>query len=353
MNTLPTASELTRAMACPQSMRLPRAAVPPIAQTDIGNAVHLWTSAGVIPDDPTAQAICDALATALPDAQWRHEVTFAFDAATDTGRVLGQDLGRDYSAATPTEWVGTVDAVALIAGVPTILELKTGWRAVSVDSWQLRLLALAAARAYGTTSVEVVLVTAHPDGAWAQRKTFDALALDEVITGLEQLAARLAADSPTVPGDHCRYCPALASCPSMSGIMRGAAANETPAALATPEVATHAYELLKALKAAAVRLEAELEAYALREPVQLASGDAWGFREKSKLEFLPGAAHELRAMVGPTAAKAISESLSKTSILRALGKAEGMKAIDALKHKGAAREKMVGGFGLLKGGGEE
>ena len=319
----------------------------------LGTAIHLWLSDGIIPEDTDAQAACDAIAKALPDAEWRHEVTLAYDSGTDTGRELGQDLGRNYGAATATEWVGTADALAVVAGMPTLLELKTGWRPVSLDSWQVRLLALAAARAHGTDRAEVVLLVAHTDGSsWVERKVFDALALDEVVIGLEQLQARMAQDSATVPGDHCRYCPALASCPSMTGIMRGAAANE-PTTLATPEIATQAYELLRALKTAAARLEAEIEAYALQHPIQLASGDTWGFREKPKLEFLPGAAHELRTLFGAKATKAISENLSKTSIVKALGKADGTKAIETLKASGAAREKMVGGFGVLKGGADE
>lgn len=346
--SLPSASSLPRVMACPQSHRLPQAELPPSTQSSLGIAVHLWLSDGIIPADEGAQAVCDAIARVLPDAEWRHEVTLAYDAATDTGRELGQDLARDYSSALPTEWVGTVDGLAMVGDMPTVLELKTGYRTVGIDSWQIRMLALAAARAANTDSVEVLLVTAHPDEARVERHVFDALALDEAVVALEQLAVRLQTDSPTKPGEHCRYCPALASCPSMTAIMRGAAANE-PHALATPEVATQAYELLKALKTASARLEAELEAYALQQPIQLASGDSWGWREKPKLEFLPGAAHELRAMYGSKGANAVSESVSKTSITRALGKRDGEAAIERLRASGAAREKLVGGFGVLKG----
>lgn len=349
---LPSASNLNRAMACPQSVRLPQAELPPVPTGTIGLAAHAWMSHGVIPEDKEAQAICEAIAQVLPDAEWRHEVTLAYDAETDTGRELGQDLGRDYSSAKTSEWVGTVDGLAMVADMPVVLELKTGWRTVTMDSWQIRLLALAAARAANTDSAEVVLVIAHPDGARVERKVFDALALDETVMALETLSQRLQVDSPTKPGEHCRYCPALASCPSMTGIMRGAAANE-PQTLATPEVASQAFELLQALKTATARLESELEAYALQQPIMLASGDAWGFREKARLEFLPGATHELRAMYGNRAIAAVSESLSKTSIMKALGKQTGEAAIARLRANGTAREKMVGGFGVMKGGQDE
>ena len=354
--SLPTASALPRVFACPQSHRLPQQALPPSEAGATGTAIHLWLSDGILPEDPEALAACEAISQALPDAQWRHEVALAYDLTNDWGRELGMNLGRAYGGAKPTEWVGTVDGVAIIGGVATVLELKTGWRPVSLDSWQVRFLALAAARAAGTSEAEVVLLVAHPDGAFVRRARFDALALDETAMALEQLATRLQKDSPTVPGDHCRYCPAMASCPSVLGIVRALSIVDGDISKMKPTNAKTAgamLEVVNVAKAALGRIQGELEAFALREPLQLPDGRTWGWREKPKMEFLPGAATVLRNEYGDKGARAVTESVSKTSITKALGKKDGEAAINELRVGRLVVEKMVGGFGFLKGGEDE
>lgn len=104
-----------------------------------------------------------------------------------------------------------------------IIDLKYG-RGVPVDiasNEQLRAYALGAARRFhnrGVMEITTVIVQPrcpHPDGP-VRAETIDALELVEFRIDLEGKArATEAPDAPLVPGDHCKFCPAAATCPAL------------------------------------------------------------------------------------------------------------------------------------------
>lgn len=153
------------------------------------------------------------------------EVALAWDHETDTARVLNGDGHRDYAAARHTEFVGTADYVGIDGGVVVVLDYKTGHRYLGParESWQLRMLALAAARLAGVDAARVAYFYLHEDGtvvpAWA---SFDAFDLADAADELRDLAFVLTeSDEATFrEGDHCDYCPAWMSCPPKVALAR-------------------------------------------------------------------------------------------------------------------------------------
>ena len=342
MSPIGTASELPRLARCPASKSLPQHPVPATESTDLGTIVHRALRTGEVPEDDEARATFEQALAVLPPGAWRHEVALALEPTEETARELGVDLERDYSGALSTELVGTADAREVSGNPVRILEIKTGWRPVGADGWQTRFLALAAARAYGCDSVEVLLLTAHPDGAYIATHSYDVFGLDELAEQVRGLVASLKAPSEPQPGDWCRYCPAMASCPAATGIVRALAIAPEPTDATseiTPARAAAAYRLAKAARAALTRLEAQLEAYALQQPIQLGEGRVWGFKPSEQQVFGPKAVAWLRSQ---GLDKAINESASATSLGKAVGKAKATWLLNEMRTAGVVTVKPGG-----------
>lgn len=162
------------------------------------------------------------------------EVTFALNLATGAARILGKDLGRDYSGAKEGELVGTADLVQVDypAEVPSksgggtmpgravvhIKDWKTGRkRGTAEHNAQLRFLAAAAARVYDAERVYVTLDYLRPEGVEPDSHSFTGFELEVVL--LEEVRALVADALPDVApslGLHCDdfYCPARLTCPA-------------------------------------------------------------------------------------------------------------------------------------------
>ena len=239
---IPSCSGLERALACPASTVLPRGPDSGSEAAERGQALHGYVEAvangamngnalQLVPEPWRAAARgldVDAILEALGwspfgATEMTAEQAFAWDSETDTARVLGAGLGRDYSAALPTEAVGTADVVVYDPDTRTVTvaDYKFGHGEVARANRnaQLRSLALYAARAYGATSARVVIVRGREDGsAWLDTDVLSAEALDGIAAELRQLAARITSDrakgtAKAVAGDHCRYCRSAPSCP--------------------------------------------------------------------------------------------------------------------------------------------
>lgn len=104
-----------------------------------------------------------------------------------------------------------------------VIDLKYG-RGVPVDvksNEQLRAYALGAAKRFhnrGVLEITTIIVQPrcpHPDGP-VRSETIDAVDLVEFRMDLEEKAlATQDPDAPLVPGDHCKFCPAAATCPAL------------------------------------------------------------------------------------------------------------------------------------------
>ena len=259
MSRYTSASSLHRGLACPAYMVLPHVVEPSGKAADRGTAIHAYIEAvlgGVseeaalavvaLAKEPEWTETCRRLdwsAMAVPGGcsaftgggkPSRSEVTYAFSLRTWTARELGQRLGRNYSAATEEEIVGTADIVGEDAdGTPVVADIKTGQRLGPVAfNAQIRFLALCLRLLTGSAWVIGRLLYVAEDGSVeVDEHRFDALELDSFGDELEAMAAKVDAERemvsetegyvPTVTaGEHCAYCPATHSCPKNATLAR-------------------------------------------------------------------------------------------------------------------------------------
>lgn len=337
-----TASELPRIARCIASASLERHALPENDDSRIGTLVHRARETGELPDDDEIAAICQRITEVHPEGNWRSEVAFAYDVAADAARELGANIDRQYAAygATPEEICGTVDALAVEGDCVRIVDYKTGWRYVGPHGWQMKFLALAAARAFGASKVEIIVLTAHRDDAHTESETFDVMDLDSVAVELAQLVRDTKAPAAPVPGDWCRYCPALQSCPTALGIIVALAHGDASRTV-QPGDAEKAYNILKSAKAGVLRLEAQLKTLAQQRPIPIGDGQVYGPSVSRQWKFKDGAADAIYNMIGTDAVGAVSKSLSTTSLNRAIGRARTEEVITKLQAMGLAESVAV------------
>lgn len=211
--------------------------------------------------------------------QLRAEVAFAWDPATDTAEIIGQNLGRDYSAG-GDRLCGSADIVAVSRVT------KTGY----VGDWstgdgskkgpQLRTLALMLARAEGLVAVTVEGLEVSAEGVRSVcREDLDAFQLAAIAGELAEQLAAVATAEP-VPGPHCAelYCPARATCPAGRAIVE----QVIPASdlvkhrweiqIQSPEHAVWLYDHAKLVEAAAKAVKDAVKDYVPPEGLQLPDG---------------------------------------------------------------------------------
>lgn len=168
------------------------------------------------------------------------EMTLAYNPETDTARVLGSGLERQYEEAGLVDDVEipvTMDVVGLdrVDG-PTrgvIYEFKTGWARIAPThkNWQMKGGALALARAFDLDEVVAVLVYLREGKpVFRDRAVFSAadiasIASEARVRWLVAKNDRLRfEDKGTVPdairGSWCKYCPSFFSCPGQIGLVK-------------------------------------------------------------------------------------------------------------------------------------
>lgn len=287
---LPTASGLTRALACPTSCVLPQVTAPPSPWSESGRALHAYVEAiakGRTPAE-AAEVVPEALrATALAldtdnwpvdvSAGWLSEVAVRYRMDADSAETIDA-RGRSYGLGSEPDVYGTADLVRVHGSTVWVVDVKTGrgWLPRPSESGQLRFLALAFARAYGCESAEVGHLRIDGDGrAWLDLDTLDAF---ELATTRDQLAEARAAVTARVvapkEGQWCRYCPAFACCPAKAALACASVDVDGPL---TRDTAAAAWRRIKDVRAVLDRVEGALREYAAREPVPL--GDGWELAE--------------------------------------------------------------------------
>jgi hypothetical protein len=165
------------------------------------------------------------------------EIAYVYDVATDTAVRLGRIEHRAYEKAlgrplAATEIPCTIDLVSPHEHTMLVTDWKFGFEGVPNPrtSMQLALGALCVSRAHGLDEVLVQIGridsvgAIHYDGC-----ELDAFALEDAADRWRTIWTKVQAARDaiangetlvTTPGDHCRYCPAKASCPSFAGIAR-------------------------------------------------------------------------------------------------------------------------------------
>ncbi len=225
-----TGSGMDRAEACPASAALPAIQGGTSKAAEYGNAIHKYLEDGTITPGYEDDCAGVDLEFARPrsDNEWR-EATYAWNPATRTGLFVGCGLERDYSAVPPGSIPVTLDRVWIADhGLLHVDDYKTGRDLPNADTLQLGLGAICTSKAYQDVVVSLVhLPEGGPDARVS--KALDAIDLglieDRVAAVWAHVqAARAVVASGKTPdvrvGPHCKYCPAMASCPAYAGLVR-------------------------------------------------------------------------------------------------------------------------------------
>jgi len=380
-------STLERVRMCSGSQVLPHARdTSPAAER--GSAIHAYLAgvlalgreAALLLVPPEWRAACEAIPLdALPHvnpAGYVAEVAFAYDVDAGTSRELGRDLTRAqaeqlYATLGESEVPVTIDVGALTAdgeGV-VVADAKTGRGPVvpAARNAQLLLGALPGTRAGGRDRAVVMSIRLRDEG----RPWFDGFALDEIdlaagAAELRKVAARVRAARAEVAagrrpdvalGEHCKYCPARASCDAQTGLLRQlmqapAGWREDFGGELTPARAAAAYRLWRLVDEVVKRAGGQLFAYATEHPIDLGDGLVFG-PTQTKRESVDGAV--ARAVLterfgADVAHAALSYETSKAAIKEAL-RAEAQKtgtplaqlereALELIRHAGGVDTKV-------------
>jgi RecB family exonuclease len=346
-----TASDADRVRQCPASSALPHVQRTTPANTG-GRVMHrfleLASSAG--PDEAIADApaesreALDGMPLELYPLHLTAEVAVAYDVMSGEGRILAIGQGRAYADVRDTEVCGTADVAGADDDYVVVVDYKPPFMALPApaQSGQMRLLALALARARGKDAARLAWVRYRTDGdPWWEHGKLDAFDLDEIAEEVKaswvavvRARAVVAAgkESDVHTGEWCRYCPALPHCPAYRGLaLELAGASPGLDQPLTPELAGAAWARLAEVKRVVGQVEGALRVYAEQEPLVLPDGSRLGYVETTREQMPDGDAvwSTLIERYGRDVADAaVSRSATKASIkaaIRAMAKATGGK----------------------------
>lgn len=340
-----SASALERVDLCPVSEVLPHRREVESDWCSQGHAVHgfleevpkLGRDEALARVDEKHRAACEQIDVeqlpAIDGNGYAVEVAFALDVATGEAREVGRNIGRNYGELMPTEIPGTADVVGLAADGETVIvhDYKTGWGDVTEAerNWQLRFLALAAARAYGRKRAHVSIIRIRGDrDPWYDRAAFDEFDLAKAWSDLMDLLGRVdAATLTTAPtiGPHCRYCPAFGSCPANVSLARDVVSgSDAPFGELTPDNAAEVYMKVKAARKILDEIDGAVRTLAAQEGgLDLGNGKVLRQVEQAR-DYVDGgrALYLVRAEFGPEAAnEAFEIKTSKSAIEKLVGEA--------------------------------
>jgi hypothetical protein len=290
-------------------------------------------------------------------ASLAYEVAFVYDALKGTAKEVGRDIGRSYPALAHFELAGTADLVGMTEDSVVILDLKSGYGRLPApgDHWQLRILGLMAARAYGRTHARLGLMFQHdeddePRYEFGEADAFD---LSDTAEAVKETAIRLDTERalylngliPDVtPGEHCKYCPAFSGCPAKVGLLRTLASDPDLAMSSllsslSPEKAPDVYWKVQEYDALFKKVKEALHSYAWNHPIQLGNGEVYGpapgnetirDHDQAKAALVEVSGVESVEVCGTTTWKT-----SKGAIEKALGKPTAERVFALMREGGA------------------
>jgi hypothetical protein len=254
-----------------------------------------------------------------------HEIGLAYNYENDTARRIAlPDEHHIYNDARPNELPGAADIFAQerhivrISSTILILDHKSGFTVPQpCESGQLKSLALAACRLTGAK--RAIIGFPHAPSDSSPIILADELIGDELDAHRDALRDAFAriGDGSLKPGEHCKWCPALPICPAHTSAlaeMRG-----DSSVLATAEDVGRAHQRLTQLRSQFKQYDALITAE-LR---------AW-VRKNGAAPRPDGGTVDL--------VERSYESLSKSSIVRALGPIRGGREIRRLEKLGCVEE---------------
>ena len=291
---LPTASGLDRAFACIGSAVLPRVKDAQTKQAARGTTLHRFVQvareknradalAEIDDDDLRAQAAAIDLDSLPLGAE--SEVALAYNPTTGEAKRL--DIGqREYPES--ADWFyGTADLIGVANDTVYVDDMKTGRAVVAArDGWQLRFLAVAAARYMGASAARVSFRYLNSDGTWRQDSAeFDGFDLDSFADDLKKLYLRIHAAyraylAGVMPdfatGSHCTYCKSQPVCPAQTSIVRAFIPSlgelVTKLEAMTPQQRGQAYENFKVAEGLMETADKAFRALAAQEEIPLSNG---------------------------------------------------------------------------------
>lgn len=306
----PTASGLERGEECPASYAIQVRVHTTSVYADAGTAKHAFVEAVLAGHKSLADALADVpieYRQTCADLDWetllrdidratvRCEVAYAVDAATGAVRELGQSLGRKYPKLDDAEISGTIDIAARTLGGRWIVEdLKTGQPVTACeDNWQIAFAAYAIHKLTGASEIVGRLTYLGEDGkVWHDEHVFDAFDLADFPVRLRVILQRIAKAAQDVEagkvvvnkGSHCKYCPAVASCPAHVGLVRHlvpelATLEKLTLAHLSPAQVGAAWARFKELRPLVEKIDASLKEYVRAHPGEVTTPDGMVLKE--------------------------------------------------------------------------
>lgn len=348
-----SASSVARVIACPASAVLPATHSTGMS-AERGTSIHAYMRRGCSGIDlaeaiqhvaPEYRTTCSGIAfieITAGLAKIRSEVSYAFNAETGEVRLLGYNLDRRYPTDLALPWVpGTIDLEAERAedGVPVVEDFKTGQPVdPAAENAQILFYALCVRAMTGASDVEGRIRYVREDGrTYVDSHVFDVFELDAFAIDLQRAAQRVAllAVSPETAtvsaGSHCKYCPALSSCPQKVGLARQLLptlhAIRSRIAEMGPVERGIAWAKIKEVESIAEEVIAGLRECAVREPTPLPDGKTLTVVESSRTSFVQADAVTLLRELG--ASQGQIDSLYRKSTF------DVVKAIKVKKEKAA------------------
>lgn len=340
-----TASKLELLERCPAAAALPAVWQESTDDQLAGTARHRFLErapvvgrdAALAEVDERWRSQCEAIdVTEVP--RGTAEMAYAFDVDADTARVLGQWIGRAYEVS-PTEVSGTADLIC----EPTAERarwLVVDWKGddevePAATNLQLGFYALCLARAQGLDEVDVAVgYLGHGGGIRWDYATLQAWDLEAIADRIRKVVNAVSASRALVAGGrtpdvstglHCRRCPAMPGCPSMTALVREldvgaqAATADVIGSLVrlTDEQAGAAWVRVQILEDLVAHMKASLRARAETRPLPLPDGGRLVAVEvPRRVVVLDKALPLLRERFGDQADAAVERSLSAESVAR-------------------------------------
>lgn len=294
--SLPSISGLERAENCSGSVVLPKAHAAASVHTNTGKEVHAFVvrarevgreeALAEIVSDADHRTFCRDLPLDKLPQGGRLETAYAYDPQTEASRVLGNNIGREYLKAgldPQREIAGTSDIDGVVGDTVYLRDWKTGHKRLGDprESWQLRVLALAAARQRGLDKADIGFFYLREDGSFYEDKALlGPMDLADIADEVRALvgAVRAAQAQYTrghVPdvnlGPWCDYCASVPHCPGQVALARSLVRFEEPGEL-TLEKAAEAWAILAAYDQISERVKKGLREFAKLNPIPLPGG---------------------------------------------------------------------------------
>lgn len=307
-----TASTLEREIACPASEALPASREASSDDADRGTEIHAFIKhAATMPLHEALAAVPKSLRELCASIELgkihggltnvRSEVSYGIRLGHEHAEVVGVDIDRRYPTDRGEEWLfGSNDVEGeRFDGLLDTGDVKTGNDVTAAaDNPQAQFAARAIQLVTGEDEVASRIIYVRPSGYvhidWhvftrLELETFEDRAI-EARASVRQARADYAAGKPLTvsPGDHCKYCPAIASCPAKMSLARAMVGElaELDQAIRidksegvgrlvsqlSPEQAGQAVRKLAEVKDLHDRIKGALQLYAGRTPLPVGDG---------------------------------------------------------------------------------